>query len=294
MKTDIIFEKKKIGYLSALLAAILFGSVSTLAKPTLSTIDPIVLSVIVYFLASLVATPIAQRTKFSLNRKDWRLLLAIALSGAVIAPVLYFIGLEQTTASNTAILGNGEIIFTVLLALLFFKERLRKIGSIAVIMVLIGVIIVTTNLEFSSSSFDLRNIGNVFVIGATVFWALDNNLSKVLSNRMDVARIVQIKSAIGGGILLSFALAFQIPFVIELDQIPNILLLGTLGFGLSIFLFIHGLKRIGTVKTIMIFSTSAIFGLGFASIFLNEQISTYQIIAVIIMLSGLYLLHRRE
>ena len=294
MKTEITLEKKKIGYLSALLAAILFGSVSTLAKPTLTTIDPIVLSAIVYFLAALVATPIAQRTKFSLNRKDWRLLLAIALSGAVIAPVLYFIGLEQTTASNTAILGNGEIIFTVLLALLFFKERLRKIGSIAVIMVLIGVVIVTTNLEFSSFSFDLRNIGNVFVIGATVFWALDNNLSKVLSKRMDVARIVQIKSAIGGAILLSLVLVFQIPFVIELDQIPNILLLGTLGFGLSIFLFIHGLKRIGIVKTVMIFSTSAIFGLVFASVFLNEQISTYQIVAIIIMLSGLYLLHKRE
>lgn len=294
MKTDIIFEKKKIGYLSALLAAVLFGSVSTIAKPTLTTIEPMVLAVMVYFLASIVSTPLAQRTKFSLNRKDWGLLLAIALSGAVVAPVLYFIGLEQTTASDTAILGNGEILFTVLLALIFFKERIGRIGSIAVMLVLVGVVIITTNLEFSSSSFDLRNIGNVFVIGATVFWAFDNNLTKIISNRMDVARIVQLKSAIGGTILLSLVLVFQIPFDIELDQIPNILLLGTLGFGLSIFLFIHGLKRIGTVRTIMIFSTSAIFGLVFASIFLNEQISTYQIIAVIIMLSGLYLLHRRE
>lgn len=293
---NIHFVKKPelLGYLSALLAAILFGSVSTLAKPTLISIHPLVLAFLVYFLASLVSTPLAQRTKFSLNRKDWKLLLAIALSGAVAAPVLFFIGLEQTTASDTAILGNGEIIFSVLLALIFFKEHIGKIGAIAVMMVLVGVVIVTTNLEFSSVSFDLRNIGNVFVIGATVFWALDNNLSKILSNRMDAARIVQLKSAIGGVILLSLVLAFQIPFELELNQVPNILLLGTLGFGLSIFLFINGLKRIGTVRTIMIFSTSAVFGLVFASIFLNEQISMYQIVAIIIMLSGLYLLHRKK
>jgi drug/metabolite transporter (DMT)-like permease len=287
-------EKKKIGYLSALFAAILFGSVSTLAKPTLTTIDPMVLSSMVYFLAAIVSTPIAQRTKFSLNRKDWKLLLAIALSGAVVAPVLFFIGLEQTTASDTAILGNGEIFFSVLFALIFFKERIGRIGSIAVIMIIAGVVIVTTNLEFSETSFDFINIGNMLVFGATVFWALDNNLSKIISNRMDVARIVQLKSAIGCVILLSIILVFQIPFDIELDQIPNILLLGTLGFGLSIFLFIHGLKRIGTVKTIMIFSTSAVFGLVFASVFLNEQISLYQIVAIIIMLSGLYLLHKKE
>ena len=221
-------------------------------------------------------------------------MLAIALSGAVVAPVLYFAGLEQTTASDTAILGNGEIIFSVLLALLFFKERLGRIGYLAVAMVLIGVVIVTTNLEFSSSSFDLKNIGNVLVIGATVFWALDNNLSRVLSNKIEAARIVQLKSAIGGAILLSFVLVFQITINIELEHIPNIILLGTLGFGMSIFLFIHGLKRIGTVKTIMIFSTSAIFGLIFASLFLNEEISHYQLIAMAIMLSGLYLLHRKQ
>jgi len=281
-----------LGYLSALLAAILFGSVSTLAKPTLDTIEPIVLSAMVYFLASLVSTPLTQRTKFSPNRKDWGLLLAVALSGAVIAPVLFFIGLEQTTAADTAILGNGEIIFSVLLAIIFFKDRIGRIGSLAVVMVLVGVFIVTTNLEFSASLFDLRNIGNVFVIGATIFWALDNNLSKILSHTMDAARIVQLKSAIGSAILLSLVLVFQVPFEIQVEQLPNIILLGALGFGLSIFLFIHGLKRIGTVRTIMIFSTSAIFGLVFAAIFLGEQISTYQIVAIIIMLSGLYLLQK--
>ena len=295
MKEITSFAKQaRLGYLSALLAAILFGSVSTLAKPTLTTIDPLVLSFLVYLLASLVSTPIARKTKLPAERKDWGLLLTIALSGAVAAPVLYFFGLEQTTASDTALLANGEIIFSVLLALLFFKEKLKRVGYLAVAMVLIGVIIVTTNLQFSSSSFDLINTGNVLVVAATVFWALDNNLSKVASKRIDVARIVQLKSIIGGVILLLLVLALQIPINIDPVHIPNVVLLGTAGFGISIYLFIHGLKRIGTVKTIMIFSTSAVFGLIFASIFLGETISPYQILAIVIMLAGLYLLQKNK
>ena len=43
---------------------------------------------------------------------------------------------------------------------------------------------------------------------------------------------------------------------------------------------------LGTIRTIIIFSMSSEFGLIFAFIFLNESISTYQIIAVIAMLAG--------
>ena len=47
---------------------------------------------------------------------------------------------------------------------------------------------------------------------------------------------------------------------------------------------------LGTIRTIIIFSMSSEFGLIFAFIFLNESISTYQIIAVIAMLAGIYML----
>ena len=79
----------------------------------------------VYLLASLVSTPMVHGSKLSLSNKEKGILLAIAFSGAVIAPTMFFLGLEQTTASDAALLSNGEIIFSVMLALLFFKEKLR-------------------------------------------------------------------------------------------------------------------------------------------------------------------------
>lgn len=284
----------RLGYLSALLAAVFFGSVSTVAKPTLESIHPLVLAFMVYFMASLVSTPFARSPLQSVKKNDWLLLLFIAVSGAVLGPSFFFLGLETSTASDTALLGNGEIIFSVILAIIFFREKLRRLGVLAVGMVIVGMFIVTTDLEISESLLNPDNLGNLAILVATAFWALDNNLSKILSKKINLVRIIQLKSAIGGAILLAVVIVLEIPLEITLEQVPSILFLGGAGFGLSIYLFLHGLKRIGTVRTIMLFSTSSVFGMFFAFIFLNENISMFQVLAVIIMISGIYLLHRDD
>ena len=110
-------------------------------------------------------------------------------------------------------------------------------------LVIIGVIIVTTNLQFDSSLLKI-NIGNLLIIGATFFWGLDNNISRMLSHRIDITKIIQLK--------------------------------------------------VGTVNTLLILSLSSVFGLVLAAIFLHERITIFQIIAVGIMLSGIYLINRNN
>ena len=282
-----------IGYISALLAAVLFGSVPTIAKPVISDINVLLLSSIAYLIAALTFTPIARKTKTTLAKKDYIILVAISICGAAAAPYLYFLGLHQSSASDTSLLSNVEIMFTVLFGLLFFKERLRPVGFISVALVLSGVVIITTNLQFSGSLSHL-NAGHFFILGAMVLWALDNNLSRIIATRIDTARLVQLKSAIGGLILLATVFLLGIPFDIKASQIPQVILLSAIGFGGSLYFFLQSLKRIGTIRTIMIFSMASVFGLVFASVFLHEQISAYQAGAIAIMLMGIYMINRKE
>jgi len=282
-----------IGYISALLAAVLFGSVPTIAKPVISDINVLLLSSIAYLIAALTFTPIARKTKTALVKKDYIVLVAISICGAAAAPYLYFLGLHQSSASDTSLLSNVEIMFTVLFGLLFFKERLRPVGFISVALVLSGVVIITTNLQFSGSLSHL-NAGHFFILGSMVLWALDNNLSRIIATRIDTARLVQLKSAIGGLILLATVFLLGIPFDIKASQIPPVILLSAIGFGGSLYFFLQSLKRIGTIRTIMIFSMASVFGLVFASVFLHEQISAYQAGAIAIMLTGIYMINRKE
>jgi drug/metabolite transporter (DMT)-like permease len=281
----------RIGYASAILCAALVGTISTASKPVLVNLNPLLYASLVYLLASLSSLPFVYRTgNFKVQKKEWPLILAITLSGSIIAPILFFTGLKQTTASDTAILSNAETIFTVLFALIFFKEKLKPIGFVAVILILIGIVIVTTNLQFTSFLSDLKKEGNLLIIFSMVFWALDNNISKIVAHRIDIAKLVLLKGVIGGSIILIFALLAGVSMNISSIQMPNLLLVGIVGFGFSLYLFLHSLKRIGTVRTMLIYSTGTIFGLTFASIFLHELIGWYQIAAVPLILFGIYLI----
>ena len=119
----------------------------------------------------------------------------------------------------------------------------------------------------------------MLIIGATIFWALDNNISSIiLKKQTPVIKIIQIKSLIGGVISLTIVFVSNIAFSINLIQIPNLLLLSLGGFAGSLFLFLKGLKDVGTTKSVMIFSTSSIFGIIFALIFLKESIELWKIL----------------
>ena len=278
-----------IGYISAIIAALLFGCVSTVAKPIESAVSPLMLASLVYLISGLAITPIV-KSKLSLSKKDYSLLLITSISGGAIAPAMFFFGLKLTTAVDSSLLSNGEIIFSIILALTLFGEKLNHIGYVAMALILTGVTIVSTNLEFDRALLKV-NAGDLLIIGATLFWGLDNNISRILSHRMDITRIIQLKSFIGGFILLVLGFPLGIPVNINLTEIPYILFLGIVGFAASLYFLLQGLSKIGTTNTMLILSLSSVFGLVLAAIFLHEHISIFQIIAAGIMLFGIYLIN---
>lgn len=289
------YGSERLGYLFAILAAIMFGSVSTLAKPVVSTVNPLLLSSVIYLIAAATLTPLAQKQTFQYTKRNYLLIFVISISGAVIAPSLFFVGLAHASASDAALIANGEVFFSVLLAMAFFKERLGKLGYVATTLVLAGMIIVTTDLNFSDFTLQQIHYPDMLLILSMLFWGVDNNLSRILAQKINVAKIAQIKSAIGGAILFGIAVfGFGVPVNIGSSQILPILALGMVGFAASLYFFLQSLKRINTVRTVLIFSMSSVFGIAAASVFLQENISWHQIMAAGIMIFGIYLMNRKE
>ena len=181
-------KNERIGYVSAIIAAILFGSVSTITKPVLSDLNALSVSSLTYIIAGLCLTPFLKfssnsnnaatlestnpfnKRKWTNNRKSYFLLLLTSICGAVIAPSLFFYGLSNTSASDSSILINGgEVLFSILLAIVFFHEKLIKREIVAITLVLVGIVILTTKMQFSSNSFVELNIWNILIVGSTLF-----------------------------------------------------------------------------------------------------------------------------
>jgi drug/metabolite transporter (DMT)-like permease len=284
-----------IGSVSVLLAAALFGSVFTVAKIPLSSVDPLVLSSVVYVVSGLALIPFA-RASFKLDsRRDYLLLVVISLLGAVAAPILLLYGLEQTDASDASILTNGEVIFTIILAAAFFGERPKgRIGVFAVGLVITGLFIATTDLQVSETILQF-NPGNIMILASMFFWAVDNNISRQLTTRIHPAKIAMLKSLTGGLIMLVIALALgkHSEFTgIQPDLWLIIVAMSISGFGGALLLFLQGIKRIGTVKTMSIFSLTPVFGIVIAALVLSESISILQGVATAIIIAGILILTR--
>src|SRR5919202_3056296 len=288
-------QQAMIGFLSVLFSAALFGSVFTVAKVPLATVDPLVLSALVYVIAGFSLMPFAKISfKFD-TRCDYIYFLIITVSGGITAPVLLLYGLQQTNASDASILANGEVIFTIILSAIFFGEKPKgKIGLFSIVLIIIGLFIATTNLKFSGNILQI-NAGNLMILFSTSLWALDNNVSRRLTSTASPAKIAMLKSLFGGLVLLTISLVLgkgSAITSIELDLWLLITILAILGFGGALLLFLHGIKRIGTVKTMSIFSMVPIFGIVIAAVVLGESVSIFQMIATGLIIAGILIISR--
>ena len=273
----------------------MFGSVFTVAKVPLSTVDPLVLSAIVYTISGLALIPFAKASFRMDNKKDYVWLMAVTLLGAVAAPALLLYGLQQTDASDASILTNGEVIFTIILSAAFFGEKPKgRVGMFAIALVIAGLFIATTDLKLSETILQF-NTGNLLILGSMFFWAVDNNLSRRLTTRVHPAKIAMIKSLMGGLVLFGIALGvgkWNDFTTIQTDLWLIIIPMSISGFGGALLLFLQGIKRIGTVKTMSIFSLTPIFGIVIAALVLGESITVLQGIATAIIIGGILILTR--
>ena len=267
-----------------------------MAKIPLATIDPLALSAIIYIIAGLGLIPFARASFRLYARRDYYYLAVITIFGAVAAPVLLLYGLEQSSASDAAILANGEIVFTIILSSIFFGERPHgKVGLFAVALVITGLFIATTDLKVSETVIEF-NAGNLMILASMFMWSIDNNLSRRLTSNVSPAKIAMIKSLVGGLVMFAAALALgKWTAIASIDPTmwPIIVGMSVSGFGGALLLFLQGIKRIGTVKTMSVFSTTPIFGIVIAALALGESISVFQAIATGLIIVGILLVSRR-
>ncbi|MFL6492091.1 MAG: DMT family transporter [Nitrososphaera sp.] len=289
-------QPQLIGYMSVLFAAILFGSVFTLAKVPLATIDPLALTAVVYTISGLALIPFAKASFTFQTRDDYFYVVLVTIFGGVLAPVLLMYGLQQTAASTAAILTNGEIVFTIILSSIFFGERPHgRIGLFAVILVVIGLGIATTEDLKALETIIQFNTGNALILASMFMWAVDNNVSRRLTSRASPAKIAMVKSLAGGLVLLAIAMALGKGSVISGIKFEMWILIGGMsiaGFGGALLLFLEGIKRIGTVRTMSMFSLTPIFGIVIAALALGESITVFQSIATGLIIVGIILVGR--
>ena len=278
------------GYAYALAAAACGGIVPTLSK-LVSTSGPLEVSALIALLGGGILIP--YKAKVVPRKNDFFLLLPIGILGAAVGPFLYISGIRETTAVNASLLVNGELFFTSIIAFVAFRETLKRKQLLLGLLVVTGIITVSTNLDLSSVQFTSGLGGNLLIIASTFLFGIENNLSRIASQRFGPALVTKYRNLIGGVVLLTVMIGISAPFTVSFGALPLVLALAVANAATVLFT-ISALRRIGAVRTLLVFSTTSIFGSIFALIFLKEQITPVQILGGAFMLSGIYLIQRSE
>ncbi|WP_111895335.1 DMT family transporter [Acinetobacter sp. MB5] len=276
---------KNIGVLSALGAAFLFGVSTPLAKLLLSDINPWLLAALLYLGSGVGLSIYRFLTKASpvhLAKDEIPWLIGTIVSGGVIAPVLLMLGLSHLPATNVSLLLNMEAVLTAVLAWCVFKENVDKRIFIGMISIVVGALILSWSGDFSFS----HASASWLVLAACLAWAIDNNLTRKVS-LTDATWIASIKGLSAGIVNLLLAMSVKTTFPTMLNSI-GAMLVGFFAYGISLTLFVIGLRHLGTARTGAYFSIAPFIG-ALIAVVLGEPITLSLLIAGALMAFGVWL-----
>lgn len=125
------------------------------------------------------------------------------------------------------------------------------------------------------------------IVGACIAWGLDNNLTRKVS-LADPLQIVELKGLIAGPVNLALGILIggHLPGA---SVIAAAGLIGFLGYGVSLALFVLALRDLGTARTGAYFSTAPFLGTFAAVVFLREPVTVQLIAAGLLMAIGVWL-----
>jgi drug/metabolite transporter (DMT)-like permease len=279
-------------YLYAIVSAFLFGASTPAAKYLLGEIEPWLLAGIFYLgsglgiICILVIQSLIKRQSMpepDLNKRDWTFLLIATVFGGIIGPVLLMQGLVNSAAADVSLLLILESVFTFIIAWLIFKEHTNKQLILGVLLIIIGSIVLGFNTD---NDVNLESV--TLIIGACLAWAIDNNITRNIS-ASNPLKIVAFKSTVAGVTNISLAVLLGAAIPKDISVIFTSAVVGFLGYGFSLVLFVLSLRHIGTARTSAYFSISPFIGAACAVIFLGEPLTWQLITAGIFMGLGIWL-----
>lgn len=282
---------KNIATVYAILAAALYAINVPLSKVLLNHAQPTMMASFLYlgaglglFIYSLIEKATGKQVKREpLTKKELPYTVAMVVLD-IAAPIFLMFGISMTNSANVSLLNNFEIVATSIIALVVFKEVISKKLWLAIVLVTVASVI----LSFEGAGSFTFNGGSLFVLGACLCWGLENNCTKMISNKSSV-EIVIIKGIFSGlgSLICAFIAGEQLPAILWL---LCILLLGFVAYGLSIHFYIMAQKDLGAAKTSAFYSVAPFLGVVFSFIFLNERPRIQFYVALGIMIISTYLM----
>ncbi|MCX6763794.1 MAG: DMT family transporter [Candidatus Moranbacteria bacterium] len=196
---------KNKGYFLVLFTAFISGFSIFMNKFAVAIANPYIFtflknSLVALFLTAIIFGAWNFKSFKIIKKKQWLLLLSIGLIGGSVPFLLFFKGLSLTTAAEASFIQKTMFIWIFILAAVYLKEKITKN------LLLAGMILMLSNILLLNFS-DIRlGWGTFLIFIATLFWALENVISKYALAELPAKTVMWARMFFGSIFILIFLL----------------------------------------------------------------------------------------
>lgn len=216
------------------------------------------------------------------------------LLSALLNPFIYFIGenfgLSLVPASVSAIIIATIPLFIPFVAYYFFRERLRPVNIVGLIISFLGlfIIIVTNDFRLKVNPKGLEFL--FLAVFSAIFYSI---LLKILTRKYKPLTIITYQNLLGTIYFLPFFIYFDGARFLAVEPktstIFSLIMLGIFASSVAYVLFAYIVKYLGVIKSSLYTNLIPVFTAIFSFYILSEQFSIRKITGMVIVITGVIL-----
>lgn len=289
--------KRFLPFVLLVILALIWGSSFKLIKEGLIALSPLQLAGLRIGIAGMVFWPIVFSHLRKLRKEDVKWAVLAGFLGSGIPAFLFAISQTKVSSSAAGALNAMTPLFTLIIAAAFTGYQMTRPKVLGVLTGLIGALLII--FIRSDGNFEADFKFALLIVLATVCYGVNINLikSKLISYKPLVIATVPL-FAVSVAALIAFFGSGGTEVLTDLHgqnlrSVAAIVFLGILGTSIALILFNRLIQL-----TDALFSSSVTYLIPVVAMVIgwmdNEDISSYQIIGLALILLGIYLINRRK
>lgn len=222
----------------------------------------------------------------SLKVKEWMKLVVIGFVGGSIPFLLFFKGLSMTSGVTASFIHKTMFVYVIFLAAIFLKEKVNKKVLAGAVILLFGNFLL---LKLNSFAF---NTGDLLILCATLFWAVENTISKHALKTISSTTVAFGRMFFGSLFILAFLImSGNIKAVVTLTMSQVLWAVVT-----SAFLFFYLVTWYSGLRHVKVSIATSILLLGspittlLSFTFLDTAVSLSQLVGIFLIPLGIFII----
>jgi len=287
-------NKTLIGLLCGLSAASIWGGMYVVSKVVLEIIPPFSLVTLRLILGAITLWIVLLVQGLpAISRKEFFQVLGVGFVGYGVSLSLQFLGTKLSSAANGSLVTSATPAFVLLFAWMLLKEKITGRRLLALFLATLGVIAV---IDPRSAQLDPELfVGNLFLIGAAITWALYSVLVRKVTQKINVL-LFSLIAFIGGLPVSAPAGAWELSTVgvgeISLGVVGGVLFIGVISTALAMVLWNTAFAYVDASLASLTFFAQPVVGTLLGWLFLNERITPLFLLGGLLIGIGLIISSR--